>query len=59
MKISTEDIESFKKAWLSIEEINSIIESEEDIENWNTFDYEEAISIVRQNLLSKQEKKYV
>lgn len=59
MKISTEDIESFKKAWLNTEEISSIIESEKDIENWNTYDYEEAFKIVKQNLLSKQEKEYV
>ena len=50
------DIEAFKKAWFSFEEIQDIIESEKEFEEtWIAYDFEEVKKQARKELFSKQE----
>lgn len=59
MKITQEDIESFKKAWLNQEEIDSIIESEKEFERtWVSYSFDYVKEELKKKLLS-EEKAYV
>ena len=50
------DIEAFKKAWFTFEEIQDIIESEKEFEeNWITYNFEDIKKLARKELFSKQE----
>jgi len=51
------DLEVFKKAWFSYEEIQDIIESEKEFkQSWVAYDLDEAFLQVRNNLFSKNDK---
>jgi len=53
----TIDIESFKKAGFTFEEIQDIIESEEEFERTGeSYSLDEAFLIVRKSLFSKKEQ---
>jgi len=50
------DIEAFKRAGLSFEEIQDIIESENEFEKtWIAYDLDEVKKLARKELFSKQE----
>lgn len=53
MEITKEDMESMKNAWLTYEEIQSIIEAEKDIENWRVYTHEYVKKVARQKLYDK------
>jgi len=47
------DLEAFRKAWLSLEEIESVKMWIEDVENWNIVPYEEVKLMARKKIFSK------
>ena len=50
------DVEAFKKAWFTFEEIEDIIESEKEFEEtWITYNFEDIKKLARKELFSKQE----
>lgn len=52
--LTQEEIEAFKKAWYSFEEIQRIIESLKSFEEtWISYSMEEAFEIVNKNVFSK------
>jgi hypothetical protein len=52
------DIEAFKKAWFTFEEIQDIIESEKEFEEtWIAYDLDEAFVMIKNNLFSNKEDK--
>ena len=49
------NVEAFKKAWFSYEEIEDIIDGEKEFEEtWITYSFEEVKQIARKELFSKQ-----
>ncbi len=51
------DIEAFKKAWFSYEEIQDILESEKEFEEtWVAYELDEAFTIVKNNLFTSKER---
>jgi len=51
------DIEAFKRAGLSFEEIQDIIETENEFEKtWIAYDLDEAFSIIKNNLFANKDK---
>ena len=47
------DVEAFKKAWFSYDEIESVKQWLEDVENWNTVSFEEVKLDARKKIFSK------
>jgi len=48
------DIEAFKKAWFTFEEIQQVIKSEENFERtWITHDFEDVMKEAKTRLFSK------
>ena len=57
MNMTLIDTEAFKKAGLSFEEIQDIIESEKEFEETGVdYDFDEVKTLARKELFSKQEK---
>lgn len=52
------DVEAFKKAWFTFEEIESVRQWLEDVENGNTISFDEVKMIARKKIFSKS-KVYV
>lgn len=53
--LTTEEIDAFKEAWYSFEEIQDIIEAEKEFaETGITYDLDEAFLIIKQKLFSKK-----
>ena len=51
------DVEVFKKAWFSYDEIEDIIESEKEFEeSWLAYDLDEAFLIIKNNLFATKGK---
>ena len=50
------NVEAFKNAWFTFEEIQDIIDGEKEFEEaWITYSFEEVKQIARKELFSKQE----
>ena len=51
------DVEAFKKAWFTYDEIEDIIESEKEFEEtWVAYDLDEAFLIIKNNLFASKGK---
>lgn len=49
------DVEAFRKAWFTFEEIKDIVEAEKEFEEtWITYSFEEVKQIARKELFSKK-----
>ncbi len=49
------DVEAFKKAWFTYDEIEDIIESEKEFEEtWVSYDLDEAFLIIKNNLFASK-----
>ncbi len=58
--LTKDQIDNFKKAWYSFEDIQDIIESEEEFEKtWIAYDLDEAFLLIKNNLFSKKNKEYL
>lgn len=54
------DVEVFKRAGFSFEEIQDIIESEQEFEKtWIVYDLDEAFVIIKNNLFASKEKECI
>lgn len=51
--LTNEEVEAFKKAWYSFEEIQRINESLKSIENWDVFTEEEAKDYINNQVFAK------
>ena len=50
------NVEAFKNAWFTFEEIQDIIESEKEFnETWIAYDFDEVKEIARKEIFSKQD----
>lgn len=47
------NVEAFKKAWFSFEEINKLIKSEQEINEWKFISHEEMNIFIKEELFSK------